>query len=115
MNATEIQTAAAEVISAMIANVNDLENALVIAKMQRAPGFVFVWPQYWLGAKVTYDQCRAVGVHQATITHKADKRVFTNGKGEKAVLMNVREALEGALAHAVKVHADFAERASKTA
>ena len=115
MNTTELKNAAAEVIATMLDNVEDLRSALDAAKIIREPGYVFVWPEYWLGVYVTASKtaCQAVSVHRATITHKADHRVFTNGKGEQAKLMPLREALEGALAHAIAVHADFAERAAK--
>jgi hypothetical protein len=117
MNTTEIQNAAAAVLSNMLDSIDSLKAAVEVAKIQPAPGYVFVWPEYWLGVYVTASKatCQAVSVNRATITHKADKRVFTNGKGEQAVLMDVREALDGALAHAIAVHADFAERAAKHA
>jgi hypothetical protein len=117
MNATEIKNAAAAVISNMLDNVEELKSAIAVCDLHPNPGYVFVWPEYWLGVYVTGSKtaCYAVGVQRATIVRKEDKRVFTNGKGEQAVLMPTREALEGALAHAIAVHADFTERASKHA
>jgi hypothetical protein len=110
MNTTDTKNAAAEILTSFANNITDLKAAIEIAKIQRAPGYVFVWPEYWLGVAASGTKSQAVGIHRATITHKADKRVFTNGKGEQAVLMDVREALEGALAHALQVLADMNER-----
>jgi hypothetical protein len=107
--------AAAEVIATMLDNVERLKAAITICDQQLNPGFVFVWPEYWLAARVTEGRCQACGVDQATITHRADRRVFTNGKGEQATLMPLRRALEGALEHAIKVHADIAERIGNVA
>jgi hypothetical protein len=117
MTKTELTAAAAQIISTMNDNVASLKAAIEVAKLQPAPGFVFVWPQYWLGVYVTASKaaCQAVAMNRATVTHKGDRRVFTNGHGEKAVLMPLREALDGALAHALAVQADMAERISKTA
>lgn len=100
---------AAELIATFANNVHDLEKALEIAKIQLSPGYVFVWPQYWLGVAFTDNGLvRGTGVAGATITHGKDRRVITNGHGDKAILMPVREALEGALAHAVQIRDQFA-------
>jgi hypothetical protein len=115
MSSKETAAAAAEVIATMLDNVERLKAAITICDLQLNPGYVFVWPEYWLGVCVKGDQSRACGVDQATITHRADRRVFTNGKGEQASLMPLRRALEGALAHAVKVHADIAARIGNVA
>ena len=116
MTKTELTAAAAEVLATFANNVEALKTAIAVCDLQPNPGHVFVWPQYWLGVYVTASKtgCQAVAMNRATIVRKEDKRVFTNGHGEKAVLMPTREALEGALAHALKVQADMAERISKT-
>ena len=100
MTKTELTAAAAAVLSTFADNVASLKAAIEVAKLQPAPGYVFVWPQYWLGVYVTASKtaCQAVAMNRA------------NGHGEKAVLMPLREALDGALAHALAVQADMAER-----
>lgn len=114
MNATEIKNAAADILATLANNVASTKRALEIAKIQPTPGFVFVWPEYWLGILVEGDKSRAVGISHATIVRRTDKRAFTNGHGEQAILMNVIEALEGALAHGIAVQADMTARIAKT-
>jgi hypothetical protein len=116
MTKTDTAALAAEMLATLANNVADTKAALEIAKMQPSPGFVFVWPEYWLGILVQKDgRSQAVGVWRATVTHRADKRVFTNGHDKKAVLMPLVEALEGALTHGLAVQADMVERVSKIA
>jgi len=115
MNATEIKNAAADILSTMLSNVETLEKALAVAKTLHEPGYVFVWPTYWLAVRTAKDGMNACSVDKAFITHKADHRIFTNGHGEQAVLMPLVRALEGALTHGIAVHADFAERLAKQA
>jgi hypothetical protein len=108
MTKTAEQLAAiAEVTETFNSNIEALKAAIEIAKMQPAPGFVFVWPKYWLGVLVDGERSQAVRIDRATITHKADRRVFTNGAGVKAVLMPTLEALEGALAHSTATWAEL--------
>jgi hypothetical protein len=105
-----------ELLSTLHNNVVETKDALRTAKLTRDPGFVWVWPQYWLAVKLLDNgQTRGVGVAHATVTSSYDKRVFTNGKDEAAVLMPLIGALEGALKHGLEVQADMIERMGKQA
>ena len=73
---------------------------------------VFVWPNHWLAVKLgRQDECRAVGIVHATVVSARDKRVFTNGNRERAILMDREKALCGALVHAVEILENFKEHA----
>jgi hypothetical protein len=111
---TDTKALAADLLATMLNNVEQTKAAIKICDLQTNPGFVFVWPEYWLGVYVTNGKVRAVAIDAATITHRNDRRVFTNGKDEAAVLMPLREALEGALAHVTKVYEDLAGRIKDT-
>jgi hypothetical protein len=89
-------------------NISILETALKTS--DGTEGSVFVWPEHWLGVQFSISQgkSRVGSVADATVasTANARKLTFTNGRGERAVLMNRRKALRSALAHARQTYAD---------
>ena len=108
--------AATEILTSLTLNVEELEKALQIAKQQINPGYVFVWPEYWLGVRlVAGGKVNGCRLDQGFVTHRADRRVFTNGHGVQAVLMPLVRALEGALAHGIEVRTQLTDAISKQA
>lgn len=77
----------------------DKRHAAIEAALAAQPdGFVFCWPKYGLGVKVTGQTTFAVvGVENAEIVNSNDPRKFCNGAYEYAILLPRKDAMETAL------------------
>ena len=92
---TKEQALVADIRSSFLQNISLLERALTTTG--KTMGYVHVWPKYWIGVKFNADVCHGVAVDLATVTGPRDKHVFTNGHGERTILMRRSEALQRAL------------------
>jgi hypothetical protein len=70
---------------------------LELTAMDDVGGYVFCWDRYALGSAIVNGKPKVVGIEDAMIVNKNDRRVFTNGGRERAVLMTRKKALEAAL------------------
>jgi hypothetical protein len=88
------QQAITEIRNAFNLNIAELEAAL----KQGVKGYIYVWPQYWLGVQVSVDgKPQACRVDHATVCRSNFRAHFTNGRGEAATLMDRQHAIRCAL------------------
>jgi hypothetical protein len=97
---------AAHILATFESNIEAIKTAL----RGDTSGYVYLWPRHMLAVKFNKDNCRAVGVVDATIVRSNDRHVFTNGNGDRATLILREKALCQALVHAVTIHNDFKEK-----
>ena len=95
-----------QIRATFVKNIRSLETALA----GDVSGHVHVWPKFWIGVKFNKDVCHGVAIDLASVVRGNDHHHFTNGAGERTVLMSRRDALQGALKNANDVLDDFNQR-----
>jgi hypothetical protein len=91
--------AKARVLKTLRNNIHDIEQALRDGRT----GCVYFWPEHCLAVRMLSEGQITTTVPGATIVKRNDGRTFSNGHGQRAVLVDRREALQRSLDHARKL------------